>query len=429
MQIIQMASQGTRPCAISRKLRVSHGCVSKILQRYSETGSIKPGSIGGSKPKSTNPIIEAKMDQYRAEFPNILCYEIRRRLMDENVCDQNNVPSVSAIAKYLRKKSSTSGENDGPNNSKSDASTEEHNDSYENQDSESFLANKNLANVISITHNRRLRTSFTNAQIELLESVFKHTHYPDANLREDISSNTGLNDNKIQIWFSNRRAKWRKASIQPNSNSNQQASTGSKLNNNDQSNVEQRQEFSNIYSSNNNFNSTPIISNMNASKTLPADTLTTSPASAATNYNAMHAATYMSNPIQQQQQQQQESIMKQNSYQINNQFSTSPQQQQMLGTPHSTPVLYSTSNHTQMHQQRHHSDPSSNNNLQAQGNNNNINLQSNIESPASSSSSSTPPTNQYSDYFRSSPYYYYQNNCYNDSLQQKDVSQKKSLLY
>ena len=42
---------GVRPCDISRQLLVSHGCVSKILTRFYETGSIKPGSIGGNKPK------------------------------------------------------------------------------------------------------------------------------------------------------------------------------------------------------------------------------------------------------------------------------------------------------------------------------------------------------------------------------------------
>lgn len=48
-RIVEMASQGVRPCNISRQLKVSHGCVSKILNRFQETGSIRPGVIGGSK--------------------------------------------------------------------------------------------------------------------------------------------------------------------------------------------------------------------------------------------------------------------------------------------------------------------------------------------------------------------------------------------
>jgi hypothetical protein len=46
-QIVELALVGIRPCDISRKLLVSHGCVSKILTRFYETGSIRPGSING----------------------------------------------------------------------------------------------------------------------------------------------------------------------------------------------------------------------------------------------------------------------------------------------------------------------------------------------------------------------------------------------
>lgn len=53
-RIVELAKQGVRPCDISRQLRVSHGCVSKILGRFHETGSIRPGeSLNMSLHRST----------------------------------------------------------------------------------------------------------------------------------------------------------------------------------------------------------------------------------------------------------------------------------------------------------------------------------------------------------------------------------------
>ncbi|KAG7261992.1 hypothetical protein CRUP_004931, partial [Coryphaenoides rupestris] len=129
-RIVDMAHQGVRPCDISRQLRVSHGCVSKILgssaaspiscrdmtnstlpgypphipssgqtsySSYYETGSIKPGVIGGSKPKVATPKVVEKIADYKRQNPTMFAWEIRDRLLAEGVCDGDTVPSVSSI--------------------------------------------------------------------------------------------------------------------------------------------------------------------------------------------------------------------------------------------------------------------------------------------------------------------------------------------
>ncbi|KAM9306357.1 paired box protein Pax-8 [Pholidichthys leucotaenia] len=103
-RIVDMAHQGVRPCDISRQLRVSHGCVSKILGRYYETGSIKPGVIGGSKPKVATPKVVEKIAEYKRQNPTMFAWEIRDRLLAERVCDNDTVPSVSSINRIIRTK-------------------------------------------------------------------------------------------------------------------------------------------------------------------------------------------------------------------------------------------------------------------------------------------------------------------------------------
>lgn len=99
-EIVRLNQQGIRPCDISRQLKVSHGCVSKILGRYLQTGSIRPGVIGGSKPKVATPKVINAITNYKKAQPTMFAWEIKTKLINDGICDEKSAPSVSSINRF-----------------------------------------------------------------------------------------------------------------------------------------------------------------------------------------------------------------------------------------------------------------------------------------------------------------------------------------
>lgn len=109
-RIIEMAELGIRPCDISRQLKVSHGCISKLLSKYNDTGSFEPGRAKRKTSRDVSSEVKNKIEEYSHTTPDIFSWEVKEKLVADGYCTKESLPPLTVISRLLRRARSTGSE-------------------------------------------------------------------------------------------------------------------------------------------------------------------------------------------------------------------------------------------------------------------------------------------------------------------------------
>uniref|UniRef100_K7FFF2 Paired box 4 n=1 Tax=Pelodiscus sinensis TaxID=13735 RepID=K7FFF2_PELSI len=191
---------------------VSNGCVSKILARYHQTGAVGPKAGGGSKPRMANPAVGV------SSINRVLRNLQEATWLAAGCMTEPSPPAwwgggQTQHTQSLRGWESSASMPLSPSPLPGAAGVPWLGEARSQVSAEvlaSQCPRKSSARGPLPGAQHRDRTIFSRQQAAALETEFQRGPYPATATRERLASATQLPDATIRVWFSNRRAKWRR---------------------------------------------------------------------------------------------------------------------------------------------------------------------------------------------------------------------------